>query len=163
MRRSKLQFSTRRATIRDLNILIHERRAMWEDMGVKVKSALNKTDVAYRAWARKHLRDGSLVGWIVEDWNGAVAGGGCVWLRPAQPRPGYDRGLQPYLLSMYTEPGFRRMGVASIIVNEAVAWSKKNGYPSIRLHASEVGRKLYHRLGFKRAWEMKLELKKSLA
>ncbi len=82
-------------------------------------------------------------------------------MQPVQPRPGYERGVQPYLLSMYTEPAFRGKGVASRIVESAVDWTKKQGYPSLRLHTSEMGRPVYQKLGFKRAWEMKLDFPKA--
>ena len=62
--------------------------------------------------------------------------------------------VRPYLFSMYTEPEFRRRGVASLIVRESVEWCKKNGFPSMRLHASKKGRALYRKYGFARAWEM---------
>ena len=130
---------------------------MWEDMGVKDQSALDRADWAYGKWARKRLKDGTLLGWIAEGKGGVVAGGGCLWMQPVQPRPGYAIGIQPYLLSMYTEPGFRGKGVAFLIVEEAANWTRKRGYPSLRLHASGMGRGLYRKLGFQRAWEMKLE------
>ncbi len=79
-------------------------------------------------------------------------------MQPAQPEPGANRAIRPYLLSMYTEPAFRGKGVASKIVDEAVKWSKKNSFPRIILHASEKGRSLYAKKGFKRSWEMKLDL-----
>ncbi len=82
-------------------------------------------------------------------------------MQPVQPRPGYKRGVQPYLLSMYTEPDFRGRGVASRIVEAAVDWTRAQGYPSVRLHASDMGRRVYQRLGFKRAWEMKLDFPKA--
>src|SRR5437879_5278487 len=66
-----------------------------------------------------------------------VAGGGCVWLQPVQPRPHRASMVQPYLLSMYTEPGFRRRGVASMVVKEAMGWCRKNKYERLMLHASE--------------------------
>jgi GNAT superfamily N-acetyltransferase len=59
---------------------------------------------------------------------------------------------------MYTEPEWRRRGLASRLVQEAVKWAKRDGYSEIRLHASSMGRRIYIRQGFKRTWEMKREL-----
>ncbi|MGO9646168.1 MAG: GNAT family N-acetyltransferase [Candidatus Bathyarchaeia archaeon] len=59
---------------------------------------------------------------------------------------------------MYTEPRWRGLGLGSRIVGEAVKWANKNGHADFRLHASSMGRSLYLRQGFKRTWEMKLEL-----
>ncbi len=148
----------RPATVGDIETLAHQRRAMWEDMGIRNKAALDEADQVYRRWARTRLKDGTLLGWVAETQNGTIAGGGCLWLQPIQPRPGYNKGLQPYLLSMYTKPGFRGRGVASQVVRAAVYWTGRHGYPTLRLHASDMGRDVYRRLGFKRAWEMKLDL-----
>jgi GNAT superfamily N-acetyltransferase len=68
--------------------------------------------------------------------------------------------VQPYLLSMYTEPGSRGLGVASGVVGKALEWCRKNQFPQLRLHASVMGRKVYLKHGFKRTWEMRRRIKK---
>ncbi len=132
---------------------------MWEELGSWTTEALESTDHDYARWARSHLRNGSYVGWLVEDGNGRVVGGGCVWLKPIQPRPGLKVQLQPYLLSMYTEPECRGKGIATMIVEEAMDWARKKGFSTLVLHASEMGRRVYSRLGFKRSWEMMVDVK----
>jgi GNAT superfamily N-acetyltransferase len=152
------QFLIREATWRDLDILVHQRRGMWQDIGIEDRSSLDEADRAYRKWAKAKLRSGGLVGWIVETPEHTIAGSGCLWLRPEQPRPRLSRLVEPYLLSMFTEPEFRRQGVGSALVKEAVKWCKRNGYPRVLLHASKKGRKLYRQYGFARTWEMRLHL-----
>lgn len=66
--------------------------------------------------------------------------------------------VQPYLLSMYTEPSFRKKGAAFMVVEEAIRWCRKKRYERLMLHASEMGRGVYRSLGFKRTWEMRLNL-----
>lgn len=150
--------SVRRATLRDLDALVHQRRAMWIDLGIKDSARLDKADRDYRRWTQTRMRNRQVVGWMVEDKRGMIAGGGCVWLHPIQPSPRWSSTLQPYLLSMYTEPEFRRRGVASMIVREAIEWSRKQGYGRLALHASEMGRGVYKKFGFTRGWEMRLNL-----
>lgn len=153
-----VRLSVRKATLRDIDALVHQRRAMWIDLGVKNNVAHDQGDRNYRQWARTRLKNRQLMGWLVEDRLGKVAGGGCLWLQPVQPRPHRTAMVQPYLLSMFTEPKFRELGVASMIVSEAIAWSRRNGFERLMLHASEMGRSVYRRLGFKRTWEMRLDL-----
>ena len=98
------------------------------------------------------------MGWVAETDEGDAVAGAIVWLRPAASEPGVGHLVQPYLLSMYTEPKWRRLGLASRIVTEAMKWAKSNGYGENRLHATPVGRRIYIRQGFKRTWEMKREL-----
>jgi GNAT superfamily N-acetyltransferase len=148
----------RRARLTDLEDLVRHRRAMWAEIGIRDRQALDRADTEYRSWTRKGFRNRTLLGWIVEDENKNLAGSGCLWLRPSQPRPRRRITSQPYLLSMYTEPNFRGKGVASRIVDEAKHWSKKKGFPELALHASTMGRRVYSGRGFKRSWEMRARL-----
>ena len=157
---SNYRLKVRHVTVRDLDVLVHHRRGMWEDMGVGTRIELDEADPVYRKWARARLKSGRFVAWVVEKGDGQIVGGGSVWLKPVQPRPGSKAAVHPYLLSMYTERNFRGMGVGSLIIKEAVKWSKRNGYPSLLLHASIVGRRLYRKLGFKRTWEMRRNLQR---
>jgi GNAT superfamily N-acetyltransferase len=145
----------RTATLKDLDTLVRFRRRMFEDMGVR--DGLDAADRVYRRWAARLLNRGELVGWIAERGGRAVAGG-CVWLRPQQPRPGAKRDVQPYLLSVYTEPEFRGRGLASRVAKAAIDWCRRSGFPGLVLHASSMGRRVYAKLGWRRTWEMKLEL-----
>jgi len=154
----------RRATLLDLEILVVHRRGMWFDMGYKNKAELEVADKVYRRWAKPRLKSGELIGFIVES-NRQTAGSGCLWLKPVQPvpvpsRPGFKGGGQPYLLSMYTEYAFRGKGVATKIVKESIRWAKSKGFSRMTLHASDMGRSIYEKLGFKQTWEMNLDLKK---
>jgi len=148
----------RPATLRDLETLIAHRRGMWFDMGYKNKAELEAADKSYRRWTKERLKSGELIGFIVES-NGQIAGSGCIWLRSRQPKPGNAKGGQPYLLSMYTEHPFRGKGIATKIVRESIRWAKAKGFPQLSLHASDMGRNIYEKLGFKQTWEMRLELK----
>jgi len=152
-------FTVRDVTLKDLPILVHQRRAMWRDLGAREQGELDSADKIYRHWARSRMKSGTLMGWVAEN-DGEILGGGCVWLQPVQPRPGYKLLIQPYLLSMYTEPRFRGLGVASGVVEKALEWCRKNRFAQLRLHASEMGRKVYLKHGFERTWEMRCRIKK---
>lgn len=157
------KLTVRRATLRDIDILVHQRRAMWIDLGVKDGVSHRRGDRVYRRWALARMRRHDLIGWVVESRDGSVAGGGCLWLQPVQPRPHRRAMFQPYLLSMYTEPRFRRRGVASMVVQAAIDWSRRQGYERVMLHASKMGMPVYRRLGFRRTREMRLDLTKPVS
>jgi GNAT superfamily N-acetyltransferase len=59
---------------------------------------------------------------------------------------------------MYTEPGFRRKGVAKLIAETAIEWCRNHGYERINLDASEAGKPLYEKLGFAPGYSMRLQL-----
>lgn len=149
----------RRASVRDLDLLVFHRRRMWEDIlrsATPSRRVMDGADREYRTWARGRFRARRYVAWIAEDGTGDALGSGCLWLMDAgQPRPGRGAGtLLPYLLSMYTDPRARGLGIATRIVTEALRWSRAHGHRVVLLHASKFGRSVYGRLGFRRGWEM---------
>ena len=149
----------RRATSRDLDVLVRQRREMWREIADHTEGELDAADRVYRPWARRRLKSGILVAWVAETRDRRVVAGGCVWLQEIQPRPGRTDQAQPYLLSMYTEPEARGGGLASRIVREALRWARARGYARMTLHASDFGRRVYERLGFTRTWEMRYRLR----
>jgi len=149
----------REATLKDLSTLVRHRRGMWRELRSFPPRELDRHDVAYRRWVRTLMPAGEFVAFLVEDGGGAPVGSGGLWLMPSQPRPGVlGRGRVPYILSMFTEPAFRGRGVASRIVRAMLAWSRRQGYGRVVLHASRFGRPVYERLGFEPGSEMRLEL-----
>jgi GNAT superfamily N-acetyltransferase len=150
----------RQATLRDLDTLVRHRRRMFEEMQPFSEEEHAIGDREYRRWARRLMSRGELVAWVAETASGTPVAGGAVWLQERQPRPGKRAAKAPYLLSMYTEREFRGRGLASRIVREAMAWSRRNGYAFMTLHASAQGRSVYKKLQWERTWEMRVLLKK---
>lgn len=127
---------------------------MFANMHKQSTRVLAAHDRAFRAWARREMRAGRLVCFLVEETGNKVAGGGSLWLREVQPHPGFAGGKVPYLMSMYTYPACRGKGIATTVVRHALAWSKARGYDSVSLHASKMGRPIYEKLGWKATSEM---------
>jgi len=152
-----VRFSVRRATPSDIDVLVDHRHRMFEDIRHRKPREHRIGDDSYRAWALRKMKGGELTAYIVAAPDGHAAASGCVWLKEEQPGPGYPGGKLPYVLSMYTEPESRRMGLASKILKEMVRQAREDGHPWMTLHASRFGRKAYPALGWKRGWEMYLE------
>src|SRR5438552_2037585 len=151
------RMNLRRATMRDLGTLVRHRRLMFHDMGGHTEEQLRASDAPYRRWARARLRSGTLVAWVAEE-RGEARASGALWMQRVQPRPGWPSGVQPYLLSMYTEPAARGRGLAARIVKEAIAFAARLGVPKMTLHASDAGRSIYERLGWVSGKEMVFHL-----
>ncbi len=141
----------------DIELLVAHRLNMWRDIHPELGSKVDESEDATRVWIRKKLARGELVGFIARAPGGKVAGSGCIWIREEQPRPSNPLQKVPYLMSMYTEREFRRMGVARLIVKRAMRWCEEHRYDRLNLHASTQGRPLYESLGFEQTQEMRFK------
>ncbi|HEX9340024.1 MAG TPA: GNAT family N-acetyltransferase [Thermoplasmata archaeon] len=144
----------RRATLKDLDLLVRHRRGMWEAVADLSVRDLDAADRVYRRWARARIRSGRLVAFIVEQ-DGVAVASGCVWIMAVQPRPLWKGTRAAYLLSMFTEPSHRGRGHATRVVRAAVRWAKARGIDVMLLHASRFGEPIYRKEGFEPTTEMR--------
>ena len=153
-----MRFKLSQAGPEDLGLLVTHRLGMWRDIHPELRSKVRESRGATRGWIKRNLASGALVGFIARTADGKVAGSGCVWIRPEQPRPTSPRQEVPYLMSMFTVKKYRRKGVARMIVKRALGWCRQHGYERVVLHASKKGRPLYVSFGFEPTSEMRLRL-----
>ncbi len=155
-------FTLRLATVDDIPTLVSHRRKMFEDMAAlrgqqHDRAGLDTMDTTYAVLLRYEMPAGSMRVWVIAD-GGRIAASGALRFTDWLPRPdGSQRGLV-YVHSVYTEPDYRRQGLARRILQAMIVDCRANGWPRISLHASELGRGLYESLGFKPTNEMRLVL-----
>ena len=65
-------------------------------------------------------------------------------------------GRQGVIVNVFTEPEWRRRGIAKQLMKKIIAWSRKQSLDDLVLHASDDGRALYEQLGFVLTNEMRL-------
>lgn len=145
----------REATSEDMDVLVRHRRKMFEEISDATADELDAVDRDYRRWARTRLRSHRFVAFVVEE-RGRVAASGALWLMPLPPRPWTRGDRAPYLMSMYTEREDRGKGYATLVVDAAVRWAKAHGHRVVILHASDEGKGIYEKAGFRPTSEMRL-------
>jgi GNAT superfamily N-acetyltransferase len=64
-------------------------------------------------------------------------------------------GRQAIIQNVFTEPDWRRRGLAALLIKRIIDWTRQEGIDSLMLHASDKGRALYERLGFVSTTEMR--------
>jgi GNAT superfamily N-acetyltransferase len=148
----------RLAATGDLRHILRHRRRMFEDMGHRDEAVLNRMIAASEALLRDAIPRGTYKGWLAETASGAIAAGVGInivpWLgSPTDPEP--RRG---WILNVYTEPEFRRRGLARRLMEALLEWCRADGFVTVSLHASADGRPLYELLGFQPTNEMRLRL-----
>lgn len=145
----------REATVADMDVLVRHRRKMFEEISDATAAELDAVDREYRRWARTRIRSGHLVAFVVEERE-RIPASGALWLMPLPPRPWTRGDRAPYLMSMYTEREARGKGYATMVVDAAVAWAKAHGHKIVILHASDEGKGIYEKAGFRQTSEMRL-------
>jgi GNAT superfamily N-acetyltransferase len=155
-------FTLRTITPEDAGLVAHHRAAMFLAMGSLRADAVDALVSATSAYLFDAIARGEYHGWFAlpDADPAAVAGGAGVQLRPLLPRPnpsgpGILSGRQGIILNVFVEPPFRRLGVARLLVEHALEWSREQQLASVVLHASDAGRPLYERLGFVATNEMR--------
>ena len=114
---------------------------------------------------RDQLTTGEYVGWLAsaQDAPGKIIGGAGVQLRHVLPHPltspngdaAISEGRHAIILNVFTEPEWRRQGVATLLMRRIIDWSREERLDRLVLHASDEGRALYEGLGFVATNEMR--------
>lgn len=151
-------FSIRRATINDASTIVHHRRAMFEDMGERDSAKLDAMSASFKDWVSQRLASGEYLGWLVENEQGTVVAGAGLWLLAWAPTPNDQSAHRGYIFNVYTQPDYRRRGLARQLMQTILDYCRENKMNVVALHASDQGRSLYESLGFKPTNEMRIFL-----
>jgi GNAT superfamily N-acetyltransferase len=150
--------SIRTTTVADLETILHHRTAMFRDMGYRepaVLAAIRRDSIEYMTEA---LVRGNYRGWVAITGCGAVVAGCGVLIAAWPGRPWDGQPRRAWVVNVYSEPGYRRCGLARRLMQAAIDWARGEGFRILSLHASGAGRPLYQSLGFEPTNEMRLRL-----
>ncbi len=151
-------YHIRPAMAQDLEVVLHHRRRMFEDMGFTDPQALDAMLAISTPLIMRGLTDGTYRGWMVETSGGVVVAGGGVITLQFLPHPIDSRSHRAWVVNMFTEPEHRRRGLARQLMQTIVNWCRAEGMRFLYLHASGDGRSLYESMGFQPTNEMRLAL-----
>jgi GNAT superfamily N-acetyltransferase len=158
MMQTALSITIREGTTADIAEIARQRRRMCEDMNYTDADVLSAMVTATADYLKKAIPEGSFRSWLACDHGRVVAGGAVVI--SAWPAHAYDLECRrATILNVYTEPEYRRRGIARQIMDAMIAWCKQEGFARVSLHASKQGRHLYESLGFEDSNEMRLNLR----
>ena len=147
-------FRIRRATVHDAGIIAWHRARMFQDMGEVSDDSFEILRAKVRARLERWIDGGDYVGWlaILAHKPEVIVSGAGVQLQPILPRPldisTIGEGRQGTIVNVFTQPQWRRRGIAGLLIKEIIIWSKNEQLDRLLLHASDEGRSVYERLGF---------------
>ena len=102
---------------------------------------------ALRDYYDRHLADGTFVSWLAMDGDKIIGTSGMSFVEKP-PYFGCPNGRIGLLSSMYTDPDYRRMGIAKELLSRVVEEARDYGCGTVQVTASDMGVKLYTANGF---------------
>jgi len=167
MRGRSPQFEVRPAALADAGLIADHRARMFRDMGQLPEHLFDSYRDRCAARLREMFETGEYVGWLAHPISSPtriVAGAG-VQRRRVLPHPaggaqeGFTiaEGSHAIIINVFTEPEWRRRGLASLLLEHIIDWARKERLDRLVLHASDDGRRVYERLGFAQTNEMRFQ------
>ncbi len=134
----------RKLTEADLPIFIQMRITQLREEGAKENFDLVP---ALKDYYRHHLADGTFVSWLALDGEKIIGTSGMSFVEKP-PYFGCPSGKLGLLSSMFTNPDYRRMGIAKELLHRVVEEARAYGCGAVQITASDMGVKLYTAYGF---------------
>jgi len=154
------EITIREVTPDDLEEILLHRRQMFNDMGNHDEVVLSQLVSTSREFLQHCLADHTYRGWFAVATDSQVVAGVGLWIMPWPARPDDPKqSNRAYLLNVYTAPDFRGQGLSRQLTRKSIEWCRQQGFATLWLHASNLGRPLYESLGFQPTNEMKLNIR----
>ncbi len=141
----------RLAKVDDLADLVKTRLDFLIDAGnIKNESEKEPLLAANTDFFRSGLADKTFVAWLAVD-AGKIAATSGVSFYSLPPSTFQPTGQVAYISNMFTYPQYRKQGIATKLFALTVEEAKKRGCKKIMLNATEMGRPIYEKYGFRDA------------
>ena len=102
---------------------------------------------ALQDYYRRHMADGTFVSWLALDGDRIVGTSGMSFVEKP-PYFGCPSGKIGLLSSMFTDPEYRRKGIAKELLSRVVGEAHAYGCGAVQITASDMGVLLYTDFGF---------------
>ena len=139
-----MKIEYKRLTEKELDNFIDKRIHQLREEGAKEEIDLVP---ALKDYYQRHMAEGTFVSWIALDGNTMIGTSGMSFVEKP-PYFGCPSGKIGLLSSMYTDPDYRRKGIAKELLSRVIKDAKAYGCGMIQITASEMGVKLYTDFGF---------------
>ena len=134
----------RRLTPDDLDIFISMRINQLREEGAKEETDLRPALLDHYT---RHMADGTFVSWLAVD-DGKIVGTSGMSFVEKPPYFGCPSGKIGLLSSMFTDPQYRRRGIARKLLSLVVEEARNYGCGTVQITASDMGVLLYTDFGF---------------
>ena len=139
-----MNITYRKLTENDLETFINMRITQLREEG-----ATDEMDLypALMDYYQRHLTNGTFVSWLALDGDRIIGTSGMSFVEKP-PYFGCPTGRIDLLSSMYTNPDYRRQGIAKELLGRVVEEARVYGCGTVQITASDMGVLLYSNFGF---------------
>ena len=134
----------RKLTEKDLDTFISMRITQLREEGATDEMDLSPVLMDYY---QRHLANGTFVSWLALDGDKIIGTSGMSFVEKP-PYFGCPTGRIGLLSSMYTNPDYRRKGIARELLRRVVEEARAYGCGTVQITASDMGVLLYSDFGF---------------
>ena len=134
----------RKLTENDLETFINMRINQLREEGATDEMNLSPALMDYY---QRHLANGTFVSWLAMDGDKIIGTSGMSFVEKP-PYFGCPTGRIGLLSSMYTNPDYRRQGIARELLRRVVEEARAYGCGTVQITASDMGVLLYSDFGF---------------
>lgn len=139
-----MEIEYRKLSEKELDVFIEMRINQLREEGAKEDIDLKPALLDYY---KRHMKDGTFVSWLALDGNNIIGTSEMSFVEKP-PYFGCPSGKIGLLSSMFTNPNYRRNGIAKELLSRIVNEAKQYGCGTIQITASDMGVKLYTDFGF---------------
>ncbi len=139
---------TREARPEDLDIVTRLRlEFLAAHRGVAATTFPADFHAATRAFLQRHTDNGTIRSWLTDD-DSEYVGAVSMLILDLAPRPEDRSGREGYIINMYVEPGYRRLGIGRSMLDRCLTAAEDLRLRRLLLYATDDGRPLYAAAGF---------------
>lgn len=139
-----MEIQYRKMITDDLDTFVQMRINQLREEGAKEEIDLESS---LRDYYERHMADGTFVSWLAVDSDTIIGTSGMSFVEKP-PYFGCPNGRIGLLSSMYTDPDYRRKGIAKELLRRVVDEAKAYGCGTVQITASDMGVLLYTDFGF---------------
>lgn len=155
----KEKFIIKPAKEKDIPIILKFREALFEESGYSDDSFVNDSKNHLKTFYEEKYRLNKMQHFIAYNSKGEPAAVVGSLLKEDFPYFLFKPGFYGWIIDAYTEPEYRKRGIASKLLEDNVQWLKEKGVSNIKLIAfSEEAIKIYKKAGFSDVNVMELQL-----
>ena len=140
------EITYRKLTKDDLDAFIRMRITQLREEGAEEDTDLRP---ALEDYYHRHLADGTFVSWLALDGDRIIGTSGMSFVEKP-PYFGCPNGKIGLLSSMYTDPAYRRRGIARELLRRVTEEARAFGCGAVQITASDMGVLLYTDSGFRK-------------